>query len=63
MRAEDKFIAKILFKIKVLQFRGQAFEDFFVSIMTKANTDFQAVKAYGNIGDRKNDGFIRTTGT
>lgn len=63
MRAEDKFIAKVLFKVKVLQFKGQAFEDFFVSVMTKANTDFQAVKAYGNIGDRKNDGFIRTTGT
>ena len=63
MRTEDKFIAKVLFKVKVLQFKGQAFEDFFVSVMTKANTDFQAVKAYGNIGDRKNDGFIRTTGT
>ncbi|MEZ3433443.1 MAG: hypothetical protein K1W34_02220 [Lachnospiraceae bacterium] len=63
LRAEDKFIAKVLFKVKVLQFKGQAFEDFFVSIMTKANTDFQAVKAYGNIGDRKNDGFIPTTGT
>lgn len=63
MRAEDKFIAKVLFKTKVLQFKGQAFEDFFVSVMTKAITDFQAVKAYGNIGDRKNDGFIRTTGT
>lgn len=63
MRAEDKFIAKVMFKVKILQFKGQTFEDFFVSIMTKANTDFQAVKAYGNIGDRKNDGFIRTTGT
>lgn len=63
MRTEDKFIAKILFKIKVLQFKGQTFEDFFVSIMTKADIEFQAVKAYGNIGDRKNDGFIRSTGT
>lgn len=63
LRAEDKFVAKILFKIKVLQFKGQTFEDFFVSIMTKANSEFQAVKAYGNIGDRKNDGFIRSTGT
>lgn len=63
MRTEDKYIAKILFKNKVLQFKGQAFEDFFVSVMTKANTEFQAVKAHGNIGDRKNDGFIRSTGT
>lgn len=63
MRKEDKFIANILFKNKVLQYKGQAFEDFFVSIMTKAEIDFQPVKAYGNTGDRKNDGFIRKTGT
>lgn len=31
--------------------------------MTKANIDFQPVRAYGNVGDRKNDGFIRSTGT
>lgn len=59
----DKFVARILFKNKVLQYKGQAFEDFFVSVMTKAEIGFQAVKAYGNIGDRKNDGFVRTTGT
>ena len=61
LRAEDKFVAKILFKIKVLQFKGQTFEDFFVSVMSKANSEFQAVKAYGNIGDRKNDGFMALT--
>lgn len=63
MRKEDKFIAKILFKVKVLQYKGQAFEDFFVSVMTKSDIDFQPVKAHGNSGDRKNDGFIRKTGT
>lgn len=63
MKKEDKFIAKILFKNKVLQYKGQAFEDFFVSVMTKSDTNFQPVKAYGNTGDRKNDGFIRKTGT
>ena len=31
--------------------------------MTKANLEFHPVKAYGNIGDKKNDGFIRSTGT
>ena len=63
MEKEHMYIAKILFKNKVYQHKGQAFEDFFVSIMTKANPEFQAVKAYGNIGDRKNDGFVRSTGT
>lgn len=60
---EDKYVARILFKNKVLEYKGQTFEDFFVSVMTKAEPGFQAVKSYGNIGDRKNDGFIRTTGT
>lgn len=63
MEKEHMYIAKILFKNKVYQHKGQAFEDFFVSIMTKVNPEFQAVKAYGNIGDRKNDGFVRSTGT
>lgn len=30
--------------------------------MTKAEPNFQPVKAYGNIGDRKNDGFVSQTG-
>lgn len=63
MNAEERYIAKIIFKNRVLQYKGQQFEDFFVKIMTKSNIEFQAVKAYGNIGDKKNDGFIRTTGT
>lgn len=63
MSKEEKYVAKILFKIRVLQSKGQAFEDFFVSVMTKADSEFQPVKAYGNIGDRKNDGFVNTTGT
>ena len=34
-----------------------------MSIMTKADPNFEPVKAYGNIGDMKNDGFDRFTGT
>lgn len=63
MTSEDKYVAKILFRNKVLQYKGQTFEDFFVAVMTKAEPGFQAVKAYGNMGDRKNDGFVRDTGT
>lgn len=58
----DRYIADILFRIKILQYKGQAFEDFFVFVMTKAEPNFQPVKAYGNIGDRKNDGFVSQTG-
>ena len=58
----DRYIADILFRIKILQYKGQAFEDFFVFVMTKAEPNFQPVKADGNIGDRKNDGFVSQTG-
>lgn len=59
----EHYIAKIIFSNHILQYIGQQYEDFFVSVMTKANPNFQPVKAYGNIGDMKNDGFDRTTGT
>lgn len=51
-----------MFKNKIYQYEGQQFEDFFVEIMQKADPRFQPVKAYGNIGDRKNDGFIKEDG-
>jgi hypothetical protein len=63
MTKEERYIARILLKNRILAYNGQKFEDFFVEIMTKWNIEFQAVKAYGNIGDKKNDGFIRSTGT
>lgn len=63
MNKAERYMAKIIFRNHILQYKGQQFEDFFVKIMTTVNSEFQSVKAYGNIGDRKNDGFIRTTGT
>lgn len=63
MSKAEQYIAKIIFRNHILTYNGQQFEDFFVSIMTKSNPSFYPVKAYGNIGDEKNDGFDRTTGT
>lgn len=63
MTREQKYIAHIMFKNKVLQSDGNAFEAFFSQIMTCANVNFQQVKPQGSIGDRKNDGFDKTTGT
>ena len=59
----ERYFVRTLFKNKIFQYNGQAFEDFFVSIMTKANSDFQPVKAHGSIGDKKNDGYVSNTGT
>lgn len=63
MDKNEQYIAGIIFSNQIYKYKGQQFEDFFVSVMSEANPNFQAVKAYGRIGDRKNDGFDRTTGT
>jgi len=62
MNSQEKAFARILFKLKIHESNGQAFEDLFTSIMDYAESDFQAIKAWGKIGDRKNDGYIKSTG-
>lgn len=44
LRAEDKFVAKILFKIKVLQFKGQTFEDFLSLLCRRQIRNFRQSK-------------------
>lgn len=63
MTSEERYIARIIFKNRILESNGQKFEDLFVDIMTKSNIEFQAVRAYGKIGDKKNDGFVKSSGT
>lgn len=53
MNNADKMYARLQFKNKVYESQGQAFEDFFVLIMTKVYENFQPVRAYGRIGDKK----------
>jgi len=54
--------ARHMFRLKVHQADGQTYEDLFVAVMRLSDPDFQAVRPYGNVGDRKNDGFNRVTG-
>ncbi|MBN4049989.1 hypothetical protein JYT17_00030 [Nitrospira defluvii] len=62
MNNQEKALARKLFKLKIHEANGQAFEDLFTAIMNYAEPDFQAIKAWGNIGDRKNDGYIKSKG-
>lgn len=62
MSKGQRYMAKVIFRNRILAYRGQQFENFFVSVMTKSNPNFQPVKAYGRIGDQKNDGFDQVTG-
>lgn len=57
MNSNEKTLARILFKLKVHESNGQAYEDLFVKIMGYADSEFRPVKPQGDIGDRKNDGY------
>ncbi|MDP1596914.1 MAG: hypothetical protein Q8L70_08655 [Methylotenera sp.] len=62
MNSQEKLLARVFFKNKVLLANGQAFEDLFTQIMTYSRPGFQPVNPQGKIGDRKNDGFESALG-
>lgn len=62
MNTQEKTLARQLFQNKILKADGQTFEDLFSFIMNYAEPDFQSIKPWGNIGDRKNDGYIASKG-
>ena len=63
MNAQERGIARTLFQNKIYKANGQAFEDIFTSTMFYAHPGFQAIKPWGKIGDRKNDGYIKSEGS
>lgn len=62
MNIQERTIARFLFQNKIHKADGQAFEDIFTAIMNYSFSDFQSIKPWGNIGDRKNDGYINSSG-
>jgi len=62
MNVQERTIARHLFQNKIFRADGQIFEELFSAIMNYAEADFQQIKPWGNIGDRKNDGYIKTKG-
>lgn len=62
MNLDEKVLARTLFHNKIHTSDGQLFEDLFIAIMNYKERDFQAIKPWGNIGDRKNDGYIKNKG-
>lgn len=52
------------FKVAFMEKKGNAFQDFFSTVMEKRHpADFIRVRPWGNIGDRKNDGYLRSERT
>lgn len=62
MDVQEKTLARHLFQNKILKADGQIFENIFSAVMNYAETDFQQIRPWGNIGDRKNDGYIKSKG-
>lgn len=62
MNSQEKALARKFFKLKIHEANGQKFENIFTAIMNYAESDFQQIKPWGNIGDRKNDGYIKSKG-
>lgn len=58
MNDNEKYLSGLQFELKLQKANGQAFEDLFTQVMVLRYPDFRKVKAYGKLGDRKNDGFI-----
>lgn len=62
MDENEKYIARLIFQNRIYESNGQKYEDIFSKVMTYSNPNFNSVKPQGQFGDRKNDGFDRTTG-
>lgn len=62
MNGSEKYLVRLRFQYLIHKSNGQEFENLFTKIMKKNNKNFQLVKAYGNIGDMKNDGFDQEQG-
>ncbi len=63
MNPQQKAFARLFFKLKIYASNGNEFEKLFTSIMNYSYDDFQQIKPWGNIGDRKNDGYIKSSAT
>lgn len=62
MHPRVKSLYEMAFRDRFRESRGEAFQDFFSDIMERAypDGDFVRVRPWGNLGDRKNDGYLRS---
>ena len=58
MNSKEKALARILFQLEIYETEGKSFEGLFARIMNYAEPDFERIKPWGSISDRKNNGHI-----
>lgn len=64
MDQQSKTFYELRFRAQFLEAKAAAFQDLFVAIMSKAYPgDFIPCRPWGNIGDRKNDGYLKSDRT
>lgn len=64
VRDEALAYYELKFRSQFLEARGMAFQDLFVSVMSRGHPeDFIACRPWGSAGDRKNDGYLKSSRT
>ena len=63
MDSDQKLIARKLFRLRVHEAKAAEYQRLFEKVMQYRDRNFVPIRPYGNIGDRKNDGYIPATGT
>jgi hypothetical protein len=60
---KQRLFARHLFELRIRQAKGEAYQRLFNSVMQLRYSSFIPMRPYGNVGDRKNDGYVADTGT
>jgi hypothetical protein len=63
MTPEQRYWWRIALELKLRKSSGDAFQDFFSNVMAKAHgSDFVRLRAFGSLGDKGCDGYLRSLG-
>lgn len=62
MDPSSKLIARNMVKLRIHEAKGTAFQKLFERVMQYRFPEFTPIQPYGNVGDRKNDGYIPSLG-
>jgi hypothetical protein len=63
MTPDQRYWWRVALELKLRKCGGDAFQDFFSTVMTKAHgSDFVRLRAFGQLGDKGCDGYLQSSG-
>ena len=62
MTPRERYLARLMFRVRVLEANGSVFENLFVQVMSFSRPGFLRIQPYGNQVDRGNDGYEKEHG-